>query len=140
MAFKKGESGNLSGRPRGKTPGAKLRAAIEKDAHLILKSVINAAICGDMAACKMLLDRITPTLKPQALPIRLPVNGTLAEQGGEIIRATLSGQIPPDVGAQLITALSAQAKVIEIDDLAKRIEALEHESESKNSETRTNRR
>jgi len=73
----------------------------------------------------MLLDRITPTLKPIAMPINLPVNGTLAEQGGEVIRASLSGQIPPDIGSQLITALAAQSKIIEIDELTKRIEALE---------------
>ena len=125
MAFKKGESGNVSGRPPGKTPGAKIRKSIELRANDILQSVIEAAIGGDMTACKMLLDRITPTLKPIAMPINLPVNGTLAEQGGEVIRASLSGQIPPDIGSQLITALAAQSKIIEIDELTKRIEALE---------------
>ena len=38
------------------------------------------------------------------MTINLPINGTLAEQGGEIIRATLSGQIPRDMEEQLITA------------------------------------
>jgi len=123
--FKKGTSGNPAGRPAGKTPGAKIRRAIETHADNILQSVIDAAVSGDMTACKMLLDRITPTLKPIAMPINLPVNGTLAEQGGEVIRASLSGQIPPDIGSQLITALAAQSKIIEIDELTKRIEALE---------------
>ena len=123
--FKKGTSGNPAGRPAGKTPGAKIRRAIETHAYNILQSVIDAAVSGDMTACKMLLDRITPTLKPIAMPINLPVNGTLAEQGGEVIRASLSGQIPPDIGSQLITALAAQSKIIEIDELTKRIEALE---------------
>jgi hypothetical protein len=79
-----------------------------------------------MQACKMLLDRITPTLKPQALPIFLPATSTLAEQGSEIIKATMTGQIPPDIGSQLITALANQAKIVEIDELSKRIEALEN--------------
>jgi len=64
-------------------------------------------------------------LKPQALPIALPVNGALSEQGGEIIKATLAGHIPPDIGSQLITALANQAKLIETSDLIKRIEILE---------------
>jgi hypothetical protein len=34
--------------------------------------------------------------------------------------------VPPDIGAMLITALSNQAKIIEVDDLTKRIEALEN--------------
>ncbi len=79
-----------------------------------------------MAAAKVLLDRGCPALKPQAMPICLPVNGSLAEQGGEIIKATMAGQIPPDIGSQLITALAAQSKIIEIDELTKRIEILEN--------------
>jgi hypothetical protein len=59
------------------------------------------------------------------------VCGSLAEQGNEIIKATMSGKIPPDIGSQLITALANQAKVIEIDELTKRIEALEQSSEHK---------
>jgi hypothetical protein len=60
------------------------------------------------------------------------VNGSLTEQGNEIIIATLAGQIPPDIGSQLITALSHQAKLIEIDELIKRVEALESNHEFKN--------
>ncbi len=125
MAFKKGTSGNTKGRPAGKTPGAKLRKAIEARSDSILQSVITAAIGGDMAACKMLLDRITPALKPIAQPICLPVNDSLAGQGSEIIKATMSGAIPPDVGSMLITALASQSKIIEIEELTKRIELLE---------------
>ena len=124
--FQPGQSGNPAGRAKGKPLKVTgLRKAIEARADDVLQAVINAAINGDMAACKMLLDRITPTLKPQALPINLPVMETLPEQGDEIIKAAVSGQIPPDIGSQLITALANQAKIIETDDLMRRIEALE---------------
>lgn len=73
----------------------------------------------------MLLDRITPILKSQALPITLPPQNSLTEQGEAVIKATMSGQIPPDIGSQLLTALSHQLKIVEIDDLTKRVEALE---------------
>jgi len=127
--FKPGVSGNPKGRTAGKTPGAKLRKAIEGKADDILQAVINAAIDGDMQACKMLLDRITPSLKPQAMAISLPVKITLAEQGSEIIKATMAGQIPPDIGGQLITALANQSKIVEIDDLTRRLEVLEAKNE-----------
>jgi hypothetical protein len=127
--FKPGVSGNPKGRTAGKTPGAKLRKAIEGKADDILQAVINAAIDGDMQACKMLLDRITPSLKPQAMAISLPVKSTLAEQGSEIIKATMAGQIPPDIGGQLITALANQSKIVEIDDLTRRLEVLEAKNE-----------
>ncbi|WP_320415858.1 hypothetical protein [Methylomonas montana] len=68
---------------------------------------------------------VCPPRRPQAQSVNLPVNGSLAEQGGEIIKATMAGRIPPDIGSQLITALAAQSKIIEAEELTKRIEALE---------------
>jgi hypothetical protein len=126
--FKPGQSGNPAGRKPGQTPGAQIRKAIEERRDDILQAVITAAVSGDMSACKMLLDRITPPLKPVAAQIALPVpeGAGLAEQGAAVMRGALSGEISPDIGAQLITALAGYAKVIEIDELTKRIEALEN--------------
>ena len=124
--FQPGQSGNSKGRPKGKSLKAtELRTAIEAKADDILQSVINAAILGDMAACKMLLDRISPTLKSQAQAINLPVKQTILEQGNEIILGIMSGKLAPDIGAGLINALAAQAKIVEADDVIRRLEALE---------------
>jgi hypothetical protein len=124
--FKAGQSGNPSGRPKGKPlKVTELRASIDLRAQDILQAVINAAILGDMTACKMLLDRISPTLKSEAQTINLPVKQTILEQSNEIILGIMSGKLAPDVGAGLINALAAQAKIIETDDLTKRVEALE---------------
>jgi hypothetical protein len=57
--------------------------------------------------------------------ISLPVNATLAGQGTEIINAIMMGKIPPDIGTQLISALTSQAKIIEFTELESRIAALE---------------
>jgi len=73
----------------------------------------------------MLLDRITPALKPQALSITLPVKETLPEQGSEIIKAIVTAQIAPDIGSQLITALSNQGKLVELQELAERLSRIE---------------
>ncbi|MEQ1621814.1 MAG: DUF5681 domain-containing protein [Methylococcales bacterium] len=123
--YKPGQSGNPAGRPKDKTPATILRKSISDDMPEIIKTLVELAKGGDVQAAKVLLDRICPALKPQAMPISLPTNGTLSEQGNEIIKATMAGQIPPDVGSQLITALANQAKIIEIDELTKRIEVLE---------------
>ncbi len=125
--FKPGQSGNPKGRTKGKTPATLLRKAIAEAMPDILLTLIEQAKGGDVAAAKVLLDRVCPALKPQAMPISLPVNGTLAEQGGEIIKATMAGQIPPDIGSQLITALANQSRIVEIDELTKRIEILENQ-------------
>jgi hypothetical protein len=125
--FKAGISGNPKGRPKDKTPATLLRKSIIDDMPEIILKLVEQAKNGDTAAAKILLDRCCPALKPQALAINLPANGTLAEQGNEIIRATLSGNIPPDIGAQLITALANQGKLIELQELTERIEILEEQ-------------
>lgn len=124
--FQPGQSGNPNGRPKDKTPATLLRKSIVDEMPAILKTLVNLAKEGDVQAAKVLLDRICPPLKPQALSINLPVNGTLCEQGGEIIKATLAGHIAPDTGGQLIAALANQGKLIETTELIARIEILEN--------------
>jgi Family of unknown function (DUF5681) len=129
--FKSGESGNPKGRPPGLTTANKIRHEIQESLPSILETVVKAAQSGDMAACKLILDRVCPTIKPVALPINLPVNGGLVEQGGEVIRATLAGQIPPDIGAQLITALSNQGKLVDLEELSDRLKRIEKQLEAR---------
>lgn len=125
--FKPGQTGNPKGRPKNKTAATLLRRSITESMPQIIETLIDSAKAGDVAAAKVLLDRVCPVLKPQAAPIMLPVVDSLAGQGDEIIKATMTGQIPPDVGSALITALAAQSKIIEVDELQRRIEALENQ-------------
>jgi len=127
--FKPGESGNLNGRPKDKTPATLFRKSIVDDMPEIINTLVKLAKGGDVAAAKVLLDRVCPSLKPQAMPINLPVNGTLAEQGGEIIKATMTGQIPPDIGSQLITALSNQGKLVDFQEMVERLARIEKQLE-----------
>jgi hypothetical protein len=123
--FTKGQSGNPKGRPAGQTPGAKLRKAIEAHSDDILNIVVESAKSGDMSACKMLLDRFCPSLKPISQMVSVPVMGSLSGQGNEIINAIMTGKIAPDIGSQLISALTSQLKIIEFTELESRISALE---------------
>ena len=123
MAFKKGQSGNPSGRPKKDT--ANLKPLLAKHGASVLQKVIDAALEVDLTACKLVLDRLYPAIKPQAQSIKIPTGNTLEESGGNIVNATMTGCIPPDVGALLITALANQAKLVEATDLNKRIEKLE---------------
>ncbi|MEQ1544704.1 DUF5681 domain-containing protein [Methyloglobulus sp.] len=123
--FKEGESGNPSGRPPGLTTANKIRHEIQESLPSILKTVVKAAQSGDMAACKLILDRVCPTIKSVALPINLPFSGGLVDQGNAVIQATLTGQIPPDIGAQLITALSNQGKLVDLEEMSDRLARIE---------------
>ena len=129
--FQAGQSGNPKGRPKDKTPATLLRKSIADDMPDIISKLVELAKDGDVQAAKVLLDRVCPPLKPQAVPISVPVNGTLSEQGDEIIKATLAGQIPPDIGAQLITALSNQGKLLELQELTERLQRIERQLEQR---------
>jgi hypothetical protein len=131
--FIKGKSGNPAGRPSGQTPGAMLRKAIELRADDILQAVIESAVKGDIQACKILLDRITPILKPQALPVHIEPGESLPETGSNIIAAIMAGQIPPDIGSMLITALSNQGKLVELQEITQRLHRIEKQLELQNA-------
>ncbi len=123
--FTPGKSGNPKGRPKNKSAPLMLRKAISDSMPEIIQMLIDSALAGDISAANSLLSRCVPMLKAEAQPITLPVVDGLAAQGGVIIRSIMSGKTAPDVGAALITALASQSKIVEIDDLIKRIEVLE---------------
>lgn len=126
--FKKGVSGNPAGRPKGSGLAGRLRKVIADDADEILQSVIDQAKAGDLAAAKILLDRIVPPLKPEAQAVQIDAlsgSGDLVGKADAVIHAVGSGELAPDIAAQLISAVATLAKVIEIDQLQQRLEQLE---------------
>jgi Family of unknown function (DUF5681) len=129
--FKKGKSGNPSGRPKQILTATELRNRLAEDMPDIINTLLVSAKAGDMQAIKIILDRTHPPLKAQALPVNIPANGTLVDQGHAVIQATLSGQIPPDIGSQLITALSNQGKLIDLEELADKLKRIEKQLEAR---------
>ena len=127
MAFKKGRSGNAKGRPKGSAPAAKLRQAIEDDLPDIITALVDAAKTGDTAAAKLLLDRAIPALRPttQAITFKLDAEASLSDQARQIMQAVASGEIPADNATQLVSGLASTARIVEVDELEKRLIALE---------------
>ncbi len=126
-AWKPGQSGNPEGRPKGiPNPQAKLRRMI--DAGKIVKRLQEAALGGDVQAARTLLERALPVYRASAEPVQLPgLNDALAltDKAHAVLAAVADGSIPPDLGAQLVTAIGTVARVAEVDELQRRIEALE---------------
>lgn len=132
--FQPGTSGNPNGRPTGTSEAAKLRKAIADDLPAIITAMITAAKEGDTGAAKLLLDRAIPALKPQAASVGIEgmASGTLTERATAALNAAASGEVSPDIAAQLVAAVGTLAKVIEIDDLEKRLSKLEQLKEVHN--------
>jgi hypothetical protein len=127
--FKPGKSGNPSGRAQGsKNRATKLLEAIEKDTPALLAVTKEKALGGDMTAMRLLLERALPVRKPVAPTVNLPELGqdlSLTSKAQAVIAGVGKGMIPPDIASQLITAIGATAKVVEIDELERRITQLE---------------
>ena len=123
MAFVKGQSGNATGRPKG--PDRYGLALLEKNNRRLLRQLIEKAATGDMRALEICADRLWPKMKPTNRPVEIPLASSLSDQGQEVLNAVFTGLIASDEASTLINALSAQAKLIEVSELVKRIEALE---------------
>lgn len=120
-----GTSGNPSGRPS--SANAELRQRLAKDGERIVQAVIDQALQGDMAAAKIILDRILPPLRPTAAPVTVPLppGANQTDTAQAILTAAAQGHIPADTAAQLITATANLTRIIELEDLKPRLEALE---------------
>ncbi len=125
--WKPGESGNPKGRTPGQSPITKMRESLADDMPEILAVMVRQAKDGDVGAARILIDRVFPVLRPteQAVALRLPANGTLTAKAHAVLSAAAAGTLSPGQASQLITALGAMAKIIETDELAERIAALE---------------
>jgi hypothetical protein len=121
-----GQTGNPKGRPPGISEITKLRKSLMTDAPEILAGLVTAAKAGDMQATRLILERVLPPLKPTEQAIGLELTGdTLTDQGRAVLSAVSAGALAPSQGSQLISAIGALVRVAEIDELERRLSALE---------------
>lgn len=72
------------------------------------------------------VGRLIPAPKPVDRSITLDeFKGTLTERGDQVLLAIAAGKISPSKGNALLSALSAQARLVESQELEERLAALE---------------
>lgn len=126
--FAKGHTGNAGGRPGNL---ANLRAKLSAGSDAVASVVLKAAKDGDMQACRLILERIVPALKPITEPVPFDLDDTdLPSTARSIMRAIASGALPGDQGKVLLDAVLGMSRVIEVADLDQRLKALEASMES----------
>src|SRR5688572_24509921 len=124
--WKAGESGNPAGRKPGSGEVARLRAAMAEHVPALLAVLVERALSGDVGAARLLLERTVAPLKAREEPAPLTMpDGTLTEQGRAVVASVATGEISPGQGATLLASLGTLAKLIETDELERRIAALE---------------
>ena len=125
--WKPGQSGNPGGRS-GQTQ--ELRARLAEGADAVTKKVLTAAKKGDMQACRLILERLVPPIKPTAETVCFDLDDTdLPSAAKSILRAVAAGELPPDQCKALIEGLVAVARVIEVAELQKAVEELREQME-----------
>jgi len=120
---KPGQPGN-PGRPKG-SKNKRLEFLRSHDKKL-QKKVLDMAMEGDVAALKIIADRLWPRIRAQAASVVIDAVGEgIADQGRKIIDAALSGEVTPDVLRDLLMALYAHGRLIEMTELESRLRQLE---------------
>lgn len=124
--WKPGQSGNPRGRAAGSGDVARLRAGIAEHVPAIIERLVDAAKEGDIQAARILLERVLPPMKAaeQAVPVKFS-GETLTDRGRAVLEAVEAGALAPGQAAALLSGLGTLARVAEVDELMRRVEALE---------------
>jgi hypothetical protein len=128
--FKKGKSGNPSGRPRGARNRATLaaEALLDGEAEALTRKVIERALDGDNTALRICLDRILPPRRQRLLDFTLPPLNSAADTiaaMAAITAAVAAGEITLSEAAEMANLVEVFIKAIETHDFDQRLKWLE---------------
>src|ERR1700733_4043508 len=128
--FKKGQSGNPDGRPKGGRNRATVLAdqifddklfGADKKAEAIIAKAIDLAVGGDTACIRFCLDRMMPIRKDRPVHFELPKMTEVKDAlkaSAAIVAAVASGDLTPSEAAELSKVVDGYARVLQ---------AVEHE-------------
>ena len=123
-----------AGRKKGSGQAAHYRAMLEPYAEELIQRVVGMAKDGDMAALKLCLDRLCAPLRPTDRHITIEGMADvkeLSDKGGLVLAHVAKGDITPAEAQHLMAAISSQARIIEVDELERRVAELEQGNEAR---------
>ena len=131
--FRKGSSGNPSGRP----PGARNRATmaveslLEGEAETLSRKAVEMALEGNAVALRLCLDRIAPPRRGR--PISLDIGAVktpadLADAQAVVLTAMAAGEITSEEAADVARVIEAVGSAYERRELESRLAVLEERS------------
>jgi hypothetical protein len=125
MTWKKGESGNPAGRPKGsKDRRSQLREMLEDGGKEIVELCVQRAREGDSTALTVLMNKLIPNAK--GYPVTLDTSSnSLAGYSRAVISEVAMGQMTPEDASRLLQGLGVAARIEEVEELRQRVEQLE---------------
>lgn len=98
------------------------------EARDIARRAVDLAKAGDPTCMRLVLSHLIPPTRQQSaerVKLDLPADATPAEQARAVVAAMTRGELSPDAGQQMLTAMSNAVRVIEAAELEERISRLE---------------
>lgn len=132
--FKKGESGNPSGRPKGSLNKATLavQTLLDGEAENITRKAIELAQEGDTTAMKLCLERIIPAKKDAPVTFKLPAiksaDDVIKVQTG-ILREVSKGEMTPMEASRISAVIGELREAFVAQELESRISMLEAQND-----------
>jgi hypothetical protein len=128
--FRKGQSGNPDGRPKGARNATTIavETLLDGEAETLTRKAIELAKAGDMQAIRLCLDRILPVRKDRPVTFALPpINNAedAAATMSAVLTAVAAGEITPADAGEISRLIETYVKAFETGELAARLERLE---------------
>jgi Family of unknown function (DUF5681) len=128
--WKKGQSGNAAGMPKGTRHRATMLAEklMEDDAGNIVRAVVSAAKAGDPTAMRLCIERLVPVRKGRPVTFDLPPVKTAADivgAVGELASAMAAGELTTDEASAAASVIEMHRKAIETTEIELRLQKLE---------------
>jgi hypothetical protein len=128
--FRRGQSGNPAGKPKGTRHKITLavQALFDGEAEEISRKAIEKAKEGDMTAIRLVLERVLPARKDSPVSFDLPgMNNAddATKAMGAIMSAVANGDITPSEGSEAAKLVGLYIDTLKTADLEKRIKQIE---------------
>lgn len=135
--LQRGERGRwlpgVSGNPKGREPTSeRIRQMLQPHESELVQAAVFFGVNGDTTALRLCLERLAPPPRPQSDPVVIPglaEAATLTDKAKAVVDAVGNGVVSPDVAERLLSALANYAKAIEVDELTRRVAALEEKNQ-----------
>jgi len=128
--FEPGRSGNPAGRPRGVRHHVTMLAErlVDGDAEALIRKTIELGLAGDVAALRLLLDRILPPRRDRPVAISLPPVTTLRDAvaaQAALVAAVADGNLTPGEAGEISGLIANVVRFVETLELEQRVHLLE---------------
>lgn len=126
--FKKGQSGNPAGKPKGAGDRRlEIRRMLEARGTEVVETLLDMALVDrDPHALKLIMERISPKPRAESMNLGIQVNGVNGKDDirkivGEVLSGAIKGDVPDDQGKSIAALVKT---FIEVDN-DKRMEEIE---------------